>query len=303
MIVEAITPRRPHEIAIDLGATLELIDFLSQSGAHGIALLGSAGEFVHFSVDERRQMAALAAKRSRIPLLVNVSHSTLDGAVELACDAAASGTTGVLVMPPYFFRYSQDTIRTFYLDFAAQVRDEAPIYLYNVPLFTSEIEISTALNLLDTGLFAGIVDASGSWEYFTRLRDHATTRRYDLLIADDRLFASARASGAQGIVSGVACAVPELMLAIESAVASGDVDRARALDARVGEFTDWLSRFAAPIGIKEAVRLRNKKIGPLAVEPGTGEKELMAEFRSWFVPWLAAVRDECMVDAGRLRGR
>jgi len=309
VIIAAITPRRQGEMSIDLGALLELVDFLGQSGANAIALLGSTGEFVHFALDDRRHMTAFAAKRSRLPLLVNVSHSTLDGAVELACDAADSGVAGLLLMPPYYFRYSQEAIRKFYRDFAAQTRCGLPIYLYNIPAFTNEIEISTALSLLDTGLFAGIKDSGGSWQYFMQLRDHATNKPYTILVGQDRLFARARAAGAHGVVSGVACAVPELMLAIEAAVASDDTDRERvqarveALDMRLGEFIDRISKFPAPVGIKEAVRQRRIKSGATAIDLGGEEREQMEEFLSWFRPWLAAVRDECVIETGRSRGR
>jgi len=65
IFVAAITPRRHLEYSIDLGATLELIDFLCENGVDGIALLGSTGEFVHFALDDRRHMVNFAAKRSR----------------------------------------------------------------------------------------------------------------------------------------------------------------------------------------------------------------------------------------------
>lgn len=299
VIAAAITPRRSNEISIDLGATLELIDFLGHSGVNAIALFGSTGEFVHFALDDRRQMTALAAKRSRVPLLVNVSHSTLDGAVELAGDAAASSVAGLLVMPPYYFRYSQDAIRKFFLDFAAAVHGDTPIYLYNVPLFTNEIEISTALSLLDTGRFAGIQDSSGSWEYFTQLRDHAVNKPYTILIGDERLYARARAAGADGVISGVACAAPELVLAIEAAVASGDEERTGSLNGRLAEFTERILKLPAPMGIKEAVRQRRIKSGSGAIDLGGREREQMEEFASWFGPWLAKVRAECAMEMRR----
>ena len=69
MIVAAPTPRRAEEYSIDLGATLEMIDFLCQSGVQAITLLGSTGEFVHFALDDRRHMVKFAVKRSRLPLL------------------------------------------------------------------------------------------------------------------------------------------------------------------------------------------------------------------------------------------
>src|SRR5258706_2348639 len=196
VIVAAITPRQQGETSIDLGATIEMVDFLGRSGVNAIALLGSTGEFVHFAIEDRGHMVGFAAKRSRVPLLVNVSHSTLDGAVDLAREAADAGVAGLLLMPPYYFRYSQDAIRRFYFDFAEQTRGELPTFLYNIPVFTNGLDIETALSLLDTGQFAGIKDSSGSWDYFVKLRDHATNKPYTILVGDDRMFARARMDGA-----------------------------------------------------------------------------------------------------------
>ncbi|MGH9628570.1 MAG: dihydrodipicolinate synthase family protein, partial [Bryobacteraceae bacterium] len=129
----AITPRRLGLQDINLGATWELMDFLGSHGVKGIVLLGTTGEFVHFSVSERMRLMGLAAKRSRVPILVNVSHSTLDGSVELAQAAMASGASGVLVMPPYFFRYSQPEIKLFFQRFIQQADLRIPALLYNIP--------------------------------------------------------------------------------------------------------------------------------------------------------------------------
>ena len=306
VIIAAITPRQQHETSIDLGATLELVDFLGGTGANAIALLGSTGEFVHFALDDRRHMTAFAAKRSRVPLLVNVSHSTLDGTVELAREAACSGVGGLLLMPPYYFRYTQEDIRHFYIEFARQTEGELPVYLYNIPLFTNEIEISTALDLLDTGLFAGIKDSGGSWDYFTSLRDHATDKQYTILVGSDGLYARARAAGAHGVISGCACAVPELLVAIEAAVAANDSDRVQALDRRLSEFIEQIWKFPLPVAIKEAVKERMIKAGAHAIDRGSpARQQQLDQFLSWFRPWLVAVQEECDVPSklGRSRGR
>lgn len=304
IIVAAITPRRPGDMSIDLGATLELVDFLGSSGVNGIALLGSTGEFVHFSLNDRRHMTAMVAKRCGMPLLVNVSHTTLDGAVELACEAADSYVAGVLLMPPYYFRYSQEAICQFFLDFSRQVPGDLPVYLYNIPMFTCELGMDTTLELLETGRFAGIKDSGGSWDHFMRMREHRiSTRHYSILIGQDHLFARARALGAQGTVSGVAAAVPELMVAIEAAVTAGDDERVNALQARLEEFIAQIAQFPAPMGIKEAVRARCIKAGSLAAPLGASEKEKLERFVDWFPPWLAEVRKECSLKTGRHRGR
>jgi dihydrodipicolinate synthase/N-acetylneuraminate lyase len=295
IIIASITPRREHETSIDLGAALELMDRLSETGAAAIALLGSTGEFVHFALDDRRHMTDFTVKRSRLPLLVNVTHSTLDGAVELARDAAASGAAGLLLAPPYYFRYGQPAIRNFYLDFLAQTGTLLPAFLYNIPQFTNEVALPTALELLSSGGFAGIKDSSGSWEYFSALQQQALHTPFTILSGSERIYVKARLAGAHGIVSGVACAIPELLVALEHAIAAEDSPRIGALDQRLQEFVNRIDCFPAPIGIQEAVRHRKWRAGVPAIAPGMD----CSDFSRWFTAWLPAVLDECKIKKRR----
>jgi dihydrodipicolinate synthase/N-acetylneuraminate lyase len=293
MFVAAITPRRSQEYSIDLGATLELIDFLGETGPAGIALLGSTGEFVHFALDDRRHMVKFAAKRSRVPLLVNVSHSTLDGAVELAREAAAAGVAGVLLMPPHYYRHSQQEIRSFYLAYADAIDGMTPTYLYNIPAFTSEIASSTAAELLCRGRFSGIKDSSGNLEYFSALLEQTAGTPITFLAGQERIYVQQRRAGAQGAVSGVASALPELMVALDQAIVSSDQERCQLLEARMTEFLRWADLLPWPAAAKEALKQRKLKSGALATPLGAEGDRKLAEFAEWFRGWLPGVLHEC----------
>ncbi len=293
MFVAAISPRRAQEFSIDLGATLELIDFLGQSGVAGIALLGSTGEFVHFAVDDRRHMVNFAAKRSRVPLLVNVSHSTLDGAVELARQAAGAGVAGVLLMPPHYFRHSQEEIRSFYLAYSEAIDGVTPTYLYNIPACTSEISSSTAAELLASGRFCGIKDSSGSLEYFSALLEQCAGRPFTFLAGQERIYVQQRRSGANGVVSGVATALPELMVALDHAIVAGESERSQRLESRLMEFLAWSDLLPWPSAAKEALKQRKLKSGALAMPLSAEGDRKLAEFAEWFRGWLPEVLREC----------
>jgi 4-hydroxy-tetrahydrodipicolinate synthase len=290
VIVAAVTPRRADGREVDVAAALELVDFLCGAGVNGIALLGSTGEFLNLTFDERVRLTYMAAKRSRVPMLVGVGHSSLNGAVELAREAAGSGAAGLLLMPPYFFRYNQDDIREFYLRFAEQIADQAKIFLYNIPFFTSELEPATAADLLSGGQFAGIKDSSGRLEYFQQMEAARSARPFTLLIGNDAIFTPCRAAGADGVVSGVACAVPELLLALDRAICTGSDPSG--LDARLAEFIAWINRLPVPLGIKAATEMRGPKIGPPAVPLSPASKRILDQFKEWFQSWLPAVKRE-----------
>ena len=291
--VAAVTPRRRGAQEIDLGGTWELIDFLCSHKVDGIVLMGSTGEFPNFSIEERTRLVSLAVKRSRVPVWINVSHSTLDGAVELAEAASSAGAAGLLLMPPYYFRYSQQDILAFYRRFAAEANVKIPTLLYHLPVFNNGISPETAAELFRGGLFAGIKDSSGDWETFTALKRIYDTEPFAFMMGHDTLFAKARNEGIPGGISGVASALPELLVALDRAVTSGNHDRAAVLNARLMEFIAWLDFFPTPVGVKEAAVLRGIKCAEHAC-PLSPEQEIKREeFHDWFRAWLPAVQKDC----------
>lgn len=289
----AITPRREREVEVDLGAMLELVDFLGAQPLQGIALFGTTGEFLHFTAEERSRYVALLAKRSRLPILANVSHSTLDGAILMGEEAAGAGIAAVLVMPPYYFRYPPEVIETFLLQFAQHVAKWIPVFLYNIPVFAGPIPMPVLQRLLSTGMFAGIKDSSGDWDAMEQLLALRGEHRFTILAGHDGLFARARRAGADGAISGVACAVPELIAALDRSIRSGRMQEADALDARVREFLARIAEFPVPAGIKAAVAVRGIQAGPLSAPLGAAGEQRLAQFQHWFRDWLPQVQSEC----------
>lgn len=289
----AVTPRRSASQEIDLGAMWDLIDFLCSKKVDGIVLFGSTGEFVHFSIDERMRVIGLAVKRSRVPIMVNVSHSTFDGTVTLAESAMHAGAAGLLLMPPYFFRYGERDVLAFFRKFAMEVRLRVPALIYHIPLFTNDLPIDCVTELITEGAYSGVKDSSGDWRNFEALKELRSRKEFSLMIGTDALFARARAMGASGVISGIASAMPELLVALRKALDGGDSTRVQQLDARVGEMISWLDNFPVPIGVKEAVLQRGVKVGGHAVPLAAEEEQKLEEFREWFRSWSKSVVKEC----------
>src|SRR5260370_29195093 len=239
----ALTPRRRGLDEIDQGAVWDLIDFLCGAKVDGIVLFGSTGEFVHFAVEERTRVIGLACKRSRVPVAVNVSHSTLDGAVKLAQAAAGSGAKSLVLMPPYFFRYDQDSLLAFYRRFLAEVDVRIPVLLYHIPFFTNPLSPGTIKVLLSEG-YAGIKDSSGDWENYLYLRDLSRETPFTLMMGSDGLYARAFQEGpVNGVISGVASAVPELLGALNKALVQDASDTVAKLHGPLTESIACLPQF------------------------------------------------------------
>jgi 4-hydroxy-tetrahydrodipicolinate synthase len=196
-------------------------------------------------------------------------------------------------MPPYYFNYEPPTIEAYCLEFASQVAKWVAVYLYNIPQHTGAMDAAMISRLAASGLFAGIKDSSGDWELMQELIAVGGGRPWRVLAGNDRIFRRARATGAAGAVSGVACAVPELMVGLDRAIAAGAIHDADLLDRRVQEFIDQILPFPSPVGIKTAVALRGIKSGPLATPLGEPLDAKLEQFRGWFREWLPVVQREC----------
>jgi dihydrodipicolinate synthase/N-acetylneuraminate lyase len=286
----AITPHRADAEGPDFSAMLELVDFLAAGGVRGICLLGTTGEFLAYSFTERQRLIYLAVKRSRVPIIAGISHATFAGAVQLAGEAVSTGAEGLLLAPPYYFRYGQREIEEFYMQFSRETGDAVPVLLYNIPQFTSKIEVETVRKLIDTGRFAGIKDSSGDWPYFERLIALKKERPFALLCGDETISSQALAAGADGLLSGCACAIPELLVALANAVAAGDNESVNQLNARLSQFLEWSRRFPFPVAIKRAVELRGQKSGPPLTPLAPETRQDLEEFSVWFKGWLPEMR-------------
>jgi dihydrodipicolinate synthase/N-acetylneuraminate lyase len=287
------TPRRTSHVEPDTAAFLDYLDTVVRAGANGIVLFGSTGEFIHFDVADRMHVLNLAIRRSRVPVLVNVSHSTLDGALALADDAIDCGAAGLLLLPPYFYRYAEQDIEEFYIRFADDLGRRVPIYLYNLPLFTNGICAGLAERLLGTGQFAGIKDSSGDWDLFERLLRLRRERSFQLLAGNERIYLQSRQQGANGVVSGVAAALPELIVAIDRALRQNNEERARMLNEQLQHFLDCVDRFPGTVGIKQAAVARGWNLEHVAVPLGPISTAELEAFRSWLREWIPSILREC----------
>lgn len=291
--VALATPRKSNSVEANAAALLDYVDTIVGSGVDGLVLFGSTGEFVHYDIGERMRVLSLAIKRSRVPLVVNVSHSSFAAAASLAENAIENGVAGILVMPPYFFRYSDDQVFAFYESFVKIVNGAVPIYLYNIPFFTNPMTASLMERLLSTGAYAGIKDSSGEWALFEALLGVRGRRQFQNLVGSDGMYARARVAGADGIVSGVAAALPELMVALDRALVAREAAKIQKLDAYLHQFLKYLHLFPATIAIKQAAVVRGWKQDHAAIPFDEATRESIAEFRRWFEQWLPGVLADC----------
>ena len=218
----------------------------------------------------------------------------MDLSVSLAREARDAGAAAVILPPPFFFHYQPDDVLEYYRRFASHLGSSIDTFLSNTPESASPIPVETALDLLQSGLFAGIEDSSGSLDSFACFQAAAARCSFHLLVGSDPIFTRTRCARDSAThcaaVSAAACAVPELLVALDRAIAASNADRVAELDCALQEFLRWETSFPKPTIVKVATGLRGLKTGPASVPLSPGKERLLAEFSEWFKGWLPAVK-------------
>jgi 4-hydroxy-tetrahydrodipicolinate synthase len=110
----------------------------------GIIVLGTTGEFLTVSDEERRLLVGTAVEHvaGRIPVLVGAMNASTTRAVRNAREAEELGADGLMILPPYYYTPTDDEIFGYYGAICEAVA--LPIMLYNNPV-TSNVDMSAKL--------------------------------------------------------------------------------------------------------------------------------------------------------------
>lgn len=139
-----ITPFTEGGAAIDYAAWRNFLDWQLACGVPGIIILGTTGEFLTLTDDERGEFVEATVKHiaGRIPVMVGSMNAYTPNAVRYSKQAEDLGADGLMIIPPYYYTPTDDEIFNYYKAICEGCN--LPIMLYNNP-FTSNVDMSAKL--------------------------------------------------------------------------------------------------------------------------------------------------------------
>jgi 4-hydroxy-tetrahydrodipicolinate synthase len=128
-----ITPFTADGSKVDLAATQALVDWQIQQGIHGLIPLGSTGEFMSLSVEERSAVAECVIRTAagRVPVLIGTGHEDTREVVRASKEAEKLGADGVMIIPPFYSTPTEDELFHHYKTVGEAL--SIPIMIYNNP--------------------------------------------------------------------------------------------------------------------------------------------------------------------------
>ena len=118
---------------VSLAGTRAFVRFLLAQGVDGLVPLGSSGEPLALTMDERKAVldSVTAEAGGKVPIMAGIVEYSTKAAIEFGLHAKLAGCKGLMLMPPYVFRPPKRDV----FDHLRRVRDAVglPVMLYNVP--------------------------------------------------------------------------------------------------------------------------------------------------------------------------
>ncbi|HJZ67055.1 MAG TPA: dihydrodipicolinate synthase family protein [Blastocatellia bacterium] len=240
---------------VDYQALASNIERYNETGLAGYVALGSNGEAVHLTADERRRVLETVkrAAGSEQTIIGGVNELSTRAAIESSRAAADCGADAVLVVTPYYYksRMTQDALAAHFTEVAEL--SPVPVLIYNFPQSTGVvIESATIAALAAHRNIIGVKDSAGNMGAISETANLAPTG-FAVMTGNGGILYPSLMMGATGAILGVACAAPRVCVEIYDAARAGDHGRARELQSRLAPLSQTVTALLSVPGLKAAM--------------------------------------------------
>lgn len=231
----AVTPFTDDLRRVDLDRLRAFLDWQLAEGVPGIIMLGTTGEFLSVTPDERRELveATVTHIDGRIPVLVGTADAWTTRAVQFSIEAQDLGADGLMIVPPYYYTPTDDEIYRHYEAIVGAV--DLPIMLYNNPV-TSNVDMSAELVARLAKDFATISYIKESSQDIARVRDVIDLAGDDITVYAGERVVDSYLLGAKGYVNPYGNYIPRASAGIWTLLEAGRIEDARRIDGLIKRF-------------------------------------------------------------------
>ena len=127
--------------AVDLATLADFTEWQIAEGIHGLIPLGSTGEFLSLTEEERYAVARTVVETAagRVPVLIGTGAEWTDTVVRDSLAAERMGADGVMIIPPFYSTPTEDELFAHYKTVADAL--SIPIMVYNNPA-TANVDLT-----------------------------------------------------------------------------------------------------------------------------------------------------------------
>lgn len=242
---------------VDFRAFEKLIEFQIGNGINYLVFMGTTGESVTLSKDEKNAIVHFAVETvaKRVPVVIGVGGNNTQEVANCFRQIDFDGVDAVLSVSPYYNRPQQRGIYKHFKSVAAA--SPVPIIIYNVPSRTgSNINAETTLSLAhDISNIFAIKEAARDMIQCARI---ISGKPEDFLVisGDDVTTLPFMALGGDGVISVISNALPRQFSNMVNLCLANDYIGARDIYNQLLEITTSIYEDGSPSGIKAVLELK-----------------------------------------------
>lgn len=266
LIPATFTPLHPDG-SLNLDLIPLMVDFLIDQKTTGLYVCGSTGEGVSLSSDERMRVteAFVRAARERIPVIVQVGHTSLAEARSLAAHAQEAGADAISAVPPFYFKPATLDVNVRCMAQIAGAASDLPFYYYHIPQMTG-VQVDVADLLVAGGrVIPNLVGAKYSIHDVFNVQAAVAVEngRFNLLFGSDEMLLSGLAAGAQGAVGTTYNFAAPIFNRVIDAFQRGDVAAAQNYQGQTVQLIRLLAGYGGLPAFKAVMKFLGYDCGPL----------------------------------------
>lgn len=279
LIAAAMTPMQADE-HVDLDRIPTLVEHAIRDRLAGLYVCGSTGEGVSLTTEERKSVAAryVTEVAGRIPVIIQVGHTSLRDARDLARHAQSVGADAISAMSPFYFRPQRtDDL----IDCMARIADAAadlPFYYYHIPALTG-VQVN-ALDFLEGSssrlpTLRGMKYTSPDPAEFAECNKVALDRDLQMMWGCDEMLVDGILAGARAAVGSTYNFAAPLYHRIITALEHGDEAAARREQERSKAMVTAIMQNAGQAGLKATMKLIGIDCGPTRLPLVTPDQDTL----------------------------
>jgi 4-hydroxy-tetrahydrodipicolinate synthase len=207
---------------VDDEVLARLCDDLIAAGVHGLAPLGSTGEFAYLSPSQRKRVVEVTIKAAhgRVPVIAGVASTTTADAVTQARDYERLGADGILAILEAYFPIPDEGVYAYFKAIGEAVGK--PVVLYTNPSFQrSDLTLPVIERLSRVPNIRYLKDASVNTGRLLSILDRVDGRM-QVFAASSHIPACVMLIGGVGWMAGPACVAPRQSVELYELCRRGD---------------------------------------------------------------------------------
>lgn len=245
-----------EEKNVDYESVRKMARYLADSGIHAVYPLGTNGEGLALTIEERKKIAEIMTEEiaGKIYVAVQCGTQTLEDTTELVLHAREIGADAAGVVSPFFFHQTDRALIEYYSKVLEAAAD-FPIYIYNIPTNTNN-DVSSGIIKKLAEKYSNLAGVKFSYPDIMRICEYVSAREngLDTLIGCDKLIYPAYKSGAVGTVTGPAAVFPEIFTELWQLAVSGNDSEALKLQYQIQKNSDRMSLYQEIPMIKQYMK-------------------------------------------------